>query len=204
MKGGSDDDSVNMPTVLKVVTVGESAVGKTQLLKRFGGEDWNATHNTTVGIDFIIRTINGVRFQCWDTAGQERFRSHTISMFKNANVVLFCFDMSDANVTLSHLLDYYLLSMSIPETAYRILVGTKCDLRSEVNLNALALFEECKKYVQATFFTSAKENYQIDEMFVHIISQMRQGKIHMNQGNTPIVSLDNPKKKTNNNKNTCC
>jgi small GTP-binding protein len=77
----------------KVVIVGDSAVGKTNLLLRFVNGEYVTTHITTIGIDFKVKTlkVNGKRLkiQLWDTAGQDRFRTITKTYYKgSAGIVL--------------------------------------------------------------------------------------------------------------------
>jgi Ras-related protein Rab-8A len=67
--------------IIKLVILGDTAVGKTNLLLRFTDESYKPTHLPTIGVDFKVRimNINGKRVKCqlWDTAGQERFRTIT-------------------------------------------------------------------------------------------------------------------------------
>ena len=67
--------------IFKYVILGDSAVGKTNLLLRFTEEDYKPTHLPTIGVDFKIKIIEvkgkKVKLQLWDTAGQERFRTIT-------------------------------------------------------------------------------------------------------------------------------
>ena len=64
--------------LIKLMIIGDSDVGKTELLLHFAKEE---PFNSTIGIDFKIRSldIDGKLFkvQIWDTAGQERFRTIT-------------------------------------------------------------------------------------------------------------------------------
>jgi len=66
---------------VKVVIIGDSAVGKTNILLRYISEDFKMNHITTIGVDFKIKTIpiDGlkIKMQIWDTAGQERFKTIT-------------------------------------------------------------------------------------------------------------------------------
>lgn len=59
---------------MKVVIIGDTAVGKTNILLRYVNEEYKMTHITTIGVDFKIKTlvVNGARIkmQIWDTAGQ--------------------------------------------------------------------------------------------------------------------------------------
>ena len=63
--------------VFKVVVIGDSAVGKTQMLSRFAKNEFCFDSKSTIGVEFQTRTvtINGklIKAQIWDTAGQERF-----------------------------------------------------------------------------------------------------------------------------------
>ena len=62
--------------VFKVVVIGDSAVGKTQLLSRFTHNEFCYDSKSTIGVEFQTRTITLrgklVKAQIWDTAGQER------------------------------------------------------------------------------------------------------------------------------------
>ena len=76
----------------KVAVIGDSAVGKTNLLLRYVSADYSPTHIATIGIDFKVKTveINGfkIKMQIWDTAGQERFRNLTGTIYQGAGAVL--------------------------------------------------------------------------------------------------------------------
>lgn len=64
----------NYDYVAKVVVLGDSAVGKTNLLLRFTENDYKPSHMATIGIDFKNKTLqlDGrlLKMQIWDTAGQ--------------------------------------------------------------------------------------------------------------------------------------
>lgn len=64
--------------VFKVVLIGDSAVGKTQLLARFSRNQFNVDSKATIGVEFQTKTLvidnKTVKAQIWDTAGQERCR----------------------------------------------------------------------------------------------------------------------------------
>lgn len=72
--------------VFKVVVIGDSAVGKTQILSRFTKNEFCFDSKSTIGVEFQTRTvtIKGklIKAQIWDTAGQERFHiSFSLSHF---------------------------------------------------------------------------------------------------------------------------
>ena len=76
----------------KVAVIGDSSVGKTNLLLRYVESDYKQSHIATIGIDFKVKTVdvNGyrIKMQIWDTAGQERFRNLTGTIYQGAEAVL--------------------------------------------------------------------------------------------------------------------
>lgn len=70
--------------VFKVVVIGDSAVGKTQILSRFTKNEFCFDSKSTIGVEFQTRTVTikskVIKAQIWDTAGQERFSSASISL----------------------------------------------------------------------------------------------------------------------------
>jgi Ras-related protein Rab-11A len=68
--------------VFKVVLIGDSAVGKSQILARFARNEFSLDSKATIGVEFQTRTLvidhKSVKAQIWDTAGQERQASPPI------------------------------------------------------------------------------------------------------------------------------
>lgn len=64
-----------------VVLIGDSGVGKSNLLLRFTKNDFQTESKSTIGVEFATRTLKiedkTVKAQIWDTAGQERYRAIT-------------------------------------------------------------------------------------------------------------------------------
>jgi Ras-related protein Rab-11A len=63
--------------LFKLVLIGDSGVGKSNLLSRFTRNEFNLESKSTIGVEFATRSIRVddkiVKAQIWDTAGQERF-----------------------------------------------------------------------------------------------------------------------------------
>ena len=94
----SSDDALQ----LKLVTIGDSGVGKSWLLLRWATESdkFTKTHSMfTVGIDFKMKNVElddkKVKIQVWDTAGQERFRTITTSYYRSSQGILLVYDITD-------------------------------------------------------------------------------------------------------------
>lgn len=64
----------NYDYLIKLLVIGNSGVGKTNMLIKFCQNNFMTSHLTTIGIDFKIKTIiigkDKIRLQIWDTAGQ--------------------------------------------------------------------------------------------------------------------------------------
>lgn len=71
------DFSNKIDYVFKIVLIGDSAVGKSQLLARFARNEFSLDSRSTIGVEFQTRTLmidhKSVKAQIWDTAGQERY-----------------------------------------------------------------------------------------------------------------------------------
>jgi small GTP-binding protein len=78
----------NFDALAKVAVIGDSSVGKTNILLRYVNSDYQLSHITTIGIDFKVKTVtlDGLRLkmQIWDTAGQERFRNLSGTIYQGA------------------------------------------------------------------------------------------------------------------------
>ncbi|KAJ2927095.1 hypothetical protein H1R20_g9977, partial [Candolleomyces eurysporus] len=123
----------NYDYLFKVVLIGDSGVGKSNLLSRFTRNEFNLESKSTIGVEFATRSINvdgkTVKAQIWDTAGQERYRAITSAYYRGAVGALLVYDISKhatyVNVTrwLKELRDHADSNIVI------MLVGNKSDLK---------------------------------------------------------------------------
>lgn len=85
----------------KLVIVGDAAVGKTNILLRLTQDHFRLCHNSTIGVDFKIKTMQvqnkKIKFTLWDTAGQDRFRNITSNYYRGSDGVIFTYSVSDKN-----------------------------------------------------------------------------------------------------------
>ena len=84
--------------VTKVILVGESNVGKTNILSMYCNGVFNSQSKSTLGVEFSTKTLKvkdiNLRMQIWDTAGQERFRSVTRSYYRGAAGCILVYDIT--------------------------------------------------------------------------------------------------------------
>ncbi|XP_033748093.1 ras-related protein Rab-35-like [Pecten maximus] len=157
--------------LFKLLIIGDSGVGKSSLLLRFSDNTFSGTYITTIGVDFKIRTVdvNGekVKLQIWDTAGQERFRTITSTYYRGTHGVIVVYDVSSgesfANVKRwLHEIDQNC------DVVNRILVGNKDDDPDR----KVVLTQDAQRFAEQMgiqlFETSAKENINVEEMFIGI------------------------------------
>lgn len=191
--------------VFKCIIVGESTVGKTQLLLRYT-EDRFTAGISTVGVDFKNKDLNidgtEYRLQIWDTAGQERFRNIAVSYYKKADGIVLVYDVSKTttfeaiNVWLDSIKNHAAKHVPI------ILIGNKSDLGFTVSQ------EEAQQLADDTdiplFFTSAKDGSGVNEAFEAVVRAIIRSKAD-NPTSQPSTSVDIAKKDDNGKgKKKCC
>jgi Ras-related protein Rab-11A len=82
--------------LFKVVIIGDSGVGKSNLLSRFTRNEFHLDSKSTIGVEFATRSIQHdgkiIKAQIWDTAGQERFQSLGVAFYRGADscVLVLC------------------------------------------------------------------------------------------------------------------
>ena len=130
---------------LKFLILGDSDVGKTSLLLKYIDNYFPESHLATIGVEFKTKDVEckgyKIHLQLWDTAGQERFRSITKSYFRNANGVIFVYDITNKN-TFKNLKDWVRDSEVNDSGFKRIILGNKFDLQNKRQVN----FQEAKEW----------------------------------------------------------
>jgi len=85
----------------KIVVIGDSGVGKTNILSRFIDGEFVLASKPTIGVEFATKYMevegNVIKLQIWDTAGQERYRAITSAYYRGAVGALLVYDISDRN-----------------------------------------------------------------------------------------------------------
>ena len=162
--------------LFKIVLIGESGVGKSNMLSRFTKNEFNLESKATIGVEFATKCINSnskvIKAQIWDTAGQERFRAITSSYYKGAMGALLVFDISKKQ-TFDNL-DRWLneiRAFTKPEVCI-ILVGNKSDLAymREVPLDDAVKYAAQQKipYFEASALAATNVDKVFEELLVGI------------------------------------
>lgn len=93
-----EDDEQGEEYLFKIVLIGDSAVGKSNLLSRFALDEFDINTKATIGVEFQTQVVEidgrEVKAQIWDTAGQERFRAVTSAYYRGAVGALIVYDIT--------------------------------------------------------------------------------------------------------------
>jgi Ras-related protein Rab-8A len=85
--------------VLKVIIIGDSGVGKTNILTRYCEGIFKDSYVATIGVDFKVKIVDvggrKVKLQIWDTAGQERFKNITQTYYKGAAGIILVYAINN-------------------------------------------------------------------------------------------------------------
>ncbi|KAE9606151.1 putative small GTPase superfamily, P-loop containing nucleoside triphosphate hydrolase [Lupinus albus] len=159
--------------LFKVVLIGDSGVGKTNILSRFTRNEFYLDSKSTIGVEFATRTLQvegkTVKAQIWDTAGQERYRAITSAYYRGAVGALLVYDITKRqtfdNVQrwLRELRDHADSNIVI------MMAGNKSDLN---HLRAVSTEDaKCLAEKEALSFleTSALEAYNVEKAFQTIL-----------------------------------
>eukprot|EP01129_Flabellula_baltica_P008945 TRINITY_DN3589_c0_g1_i1.p1 TRINITY_DN3589_c0_g1~~TRINITY_DN3589_c0_g1_i1.p1 ORF type:complete len:223 (+),score=49.45 TRINITY_DN3589_c0_g1_i1:42-710(+) len=163
----SDDEKTQL---YKVLVIGDYAVGKTSIIKRYCEGHFNPQYKLTIGVDFAIKRLTvgddkDIVLQLWDVAGNERFGTMTALYYKYAIAGLVVFDLSRPATfeAVEHWRDDINSKVVLPngDPIPLILIANKCDLPDadiDVDLDEYAR----ENGFLACFKTSAQEDVGID------------------------------------------
>ncbi|KAI3742085.1 hypothetical protein L1987_59765 [Smallanthus sonchifolius] len=161
--------------LFKIVVIGDSAVGKSNLLSRFARDEFDLHSKATIGVEFQtqVMDIDGkeIKAQVWDTAGQERFRAVTSAYYRGAVGALIVYDISRRSTfaSIKRWLDE--LNTHCDTTTARMLVGNKSDLE---NIRDVSVDEAKRLAEEGLFFieTSTLDSTNVKDAFQIVIREV--------------------------------
>lgn len=174
----------NPATSVKLVLLGEAAVGKSSLVLRFVSNDFQENKEPTIGAAFLTQkcTIGDrtIKYEIWDTAGQERFQSLAPMYYRNAQAALVVYDITKPASFIKARHWVKELHEQASKDITIALVGNKYDLAENDNENEESLrkvsIEEGRNLAEEEgllfFETSAKSSYNVNDVFVGIGSKI--------------------------------
>uniref|UniRef100_A0A1J3FN24 Ras-related protein RABA4a n=1 Tax=Noccaea caerulescens TaxID=107243 RepID=A0A1J3FN24_NOCCA len=173
--GGYGDPSQKIDYVFKLVLIGDSGVGKSQILSRYARNEFSLDSKATIGVEFQTRTLvidhKSVKAQIWDTAGQERYRAVTSAYYRGAVGAMLVYDVT-RHQTFEHIPRWLEeLRGHADKNIVIILVGNKSDLEDQ---RAISM-EDAKEFAEkeGLFFleTSALNAVNVETAFSTVLTQ---------------------------------
>ncbi|KAF3531664.1 hypothetical protein DY000_02036248 [Brassica cretica] len=174
--GGYGGASGKVDYVFKVVLIGDSAVGKSQLLARFARDEFSLDSKATIGVEFQTRTLTieekSVKAQIWDTAGQERYRAVTSAYYRGAVGAMLVYDITKRE-TFDHIPRWLEeLRAHSDKNIVIILIGNKSDLEDQRAIPT----EDAKEFAEkeGLFFleTSALNATNVENSFNTLMTEI--------------------------------
>ena len=194
-----------------LITLGDSAVGKTSLIGRYIDNYFSNNYIGTFGLDSQfkkkkIKLQNGeeINVKITYTAGQERYKSIANNYIKKANGILLVYDITNKE----SFQNVFMCGMEIKEKSEVskpiILIGNKLDLEDKRVITKEQGQEFAKKYCDGgiNFYeTSCKTGENVNEAIDDLVNQVydKYAKNNLNEGNN--INLN---EKQNRERGKCC
>ncbi|PWA63090.1 RAB GTPase [Artemisia annua] len=162
--------------VFKVVLIGDSAVGKSQLLARFARNEFSADSKATIGVEFQTKTLvidqKMCKAQIWDTAGQERYRAVTSAYYRGAVGAMLVFDITK-RPTFDHMTRWLEeLRGHADKNIVIMLIGNKSDLAHTRAVPVEDAQEFAERENLCFMETSALEATNVESAFLTALTEI--------------------------------
>ena len=153
--------------VFKIILVGNSGVGKYEILERACFQGFDQSYQATIGFEFLLMhfLVNDIKIklQIWDTIGQEMYKSLIQGFYRNTSLALLIYDISDRRS-----FDY--LDIQLKDIrAYKkelpiFIIGNRCDLERQISFDEgkdFSLANGAKYFMEC----SSKTGYNFENIF---------------------------------------
>ena len=169
-----DEDNYEM--MFKVVLVGDSFVGKTNIMSKYLKNEFHEDSKATVGVEFGAKQfkIEGhtVKAQIWDTAGQERYKAITSAYYKGAKGAFAVYDITRRSSFESIEKWVNDLTSTADKNVTIVIIGNKSDLEDHRQITKEEGQEKANKLQVAFLETSAFSGENLDKAFEMMVNEI--------------------------------
>ncbi|KAI7903277.1 ras-related protein RGP2 [Cokeromyces recurvatus] len=184
--------------LFKIVIIGDSGVGKSNLLLQYTSNEFMEDSRSTIGVEFATKNIkienSLIKAQIWDTSGQERYKAITSAFYRGAVGALLVYDITRKS-SFDHVHQWLKeLREHTEDTIPLVLIGNKIDL---ADTSRVVSTEVAKRYATEAnmlfFETSARTavnvNKAFEVMFDHVYKELAKNKILKKNSTTDVNGL---------------
>ena len=202
---------------LKLIVLGDSGVGKTNIIHRYITDTFSTETKATIGVEFFIKTfrVNNdiIKLEIWDTAGQERYKSITSAYYKGSKGALLVYDIT-RYPTFENLEKWMNeINEKVKGSLKMMIIGNKSDLNDERKVDIENALEKAKLLNIPFMESSALDSTNIQNAFENILREMYKDfqnekeniKKELSNNRSEGIKLDTiDKKNENEKKGGCC
>ena len=161
---------------IKIIVVGDSGVGKTNLINRFASDKFDTISKATIGVEFVYKTLKinkeVIKVEVWDTAGQERYRAITSSYYKGAKGAIIVYDITNED-SFNNVESWMNEVTKKGKTDMQfLLVGNKKDLINDRKVTEQKGIDKAKELNMNLFEASALEKTNVNEAFNYLMKEI--------------------------------
>ncbi len=178
----------------KVLLLGDGAVGKTSLIKKFVTDKFDDKYITTIGTkitkkDLRFQTPDGemvLTMMIWDILGQKGYKSLQSSSYRGAEGTVIVCDLTRED-TLHSMTEYWIPELrKITGEIPMVFVGNKCDLKDEHQISEDELAGTAQQYGSQSFISSAKTGENVEMIFNALGVKVIDDKFPVSTGPAPV------------------
>ena len=161
---------------LKLIVLGDSGVGKTNIIQRYVSDQFSSETKATVGVEFFTKTfkVNDdiLKLEIWDTAGQERYKAITSAYYRGSRGALLVYDIT-RNETFNNIEKWMNDVKEKVEGSLKLLIiGNKSDLNEERKMSIEAALNKARQFNVPLMETSALNSNNIKRAFETLLKEM--------------------------------
>ena len=159
---------------LKLVLLGDSGVGKTNLISRYISNSFDENTRATIGVEFFCKNFRinkkrTIKVEIWDTSGQERYKAITSVYYKGAKGAFIVYDITSRKTFEN--VDKWIgeIKERTTDDVKLIIIGNKTDLNNEREVKSEEALIKYQDMDIPLIETSALEDTNVNEAFINLI-----------------------------------